>query len=267
VLASQVQSRYSEDYRALVGQGAQERAIVLRVLDTPDESAVRSAFEEQARDALARWAGIDDHGHVVTLLDWGVTPRPWLATTFADEALARREVAGPEQALDDAIALAGALCHVHRNDVVHAGIDPGNVVYTDEVMDEAGRGPLLDNVGLLEVVRHYQNPATVLDPRYAAPEYFGRQFGRIDAATDVYQLGAVVYHLFAGRAPFDGSFGEVRDAVTSPATPVPGDVAPDVPSAVDEVVSKAMATRKLTRYETVDHLQQDLHAIREAGAG
>lgn len=267
ILAAQARSRYSEDFRALVGRGGEERAITLRLLDVPDGADVRADFVADADEALGRWDAVGDHPHVLTLLDRDLDPRPWLATTVAGESLAGQGRLDPDQALSDAIALADAVGYVHRNDVVHAGIDPGNVAYPGDVLDGNDQEPpLLNNVGLVEYYRRYENPATLLDPRYAAPEYFDRRFGVVDAATDVYGLGAVIYHLFAGRPPFAGSFGEVRDAVTSPATPVPGDVVADVPAGIDEVVTKATATRKLTRYETVEHLQQDLYAVREAQA-
>ena len=265
VLAAQDRSRFGEDYRALVGTEGEERAVTLRLLSVPEGIDDRSQFEAALEACLGRWADVPAHPHVVSLLDWDTDPRPWLATTYAGQSLAARGRLDVADALADAIALADALAHVHRTDVVHAGIDPGTVVYPGDVLDGNDQEPpLLDGVGLVGLLRHYENPARLLDPRYAAPEYFDRRFGAVDAATDVYGLGAITFHLFAGRPPVDGSFGEVRDAVTSPATPVPGDVAADVPGAVDDVVEKALATQKLTRYESVDHLQQDLHAIREA---
>ena len=265
VLAAQDRSRFGEDYRALVGTDGEERAVSLRLLSVPGDVDDRAQFDAALESCLERWAGVPDHPHVVSLLDWDTDPRPWLATTVAGQSLTARGRLDFADALADAIALADALSHVHRSDVVHAGIDPGTVVYPGDVLDGNDQEPpLLDGVGLVGLLRHYANPATLLDPRYAAPEYFDRRFGAVDAATDIYGLGAITFHLFAGRPPVDGSFGEVRDAVTSPATPVPGDVASDVPAGVDDVVEKALATQKLTRYESVDHLQQDLHAIREA---
>lgn len=263
VLASHSRGRYAESYRALVGRGSAERAITLRILRRPDDLGDRPAFEAACERELERWAAVDDHPHLPSVLDWGIEPRPWLATAIAGDGLADMPDGPPGDPHHDALGLADALAHLHGNDVVHGGIDPGNVAYPNAPLGVGPEPPLLDNVGLVEAYRYHVDPATVLDPRYAAPEYFDRRFGTVDAATDVYGLGAVVYRLYAGEAPFDGPFETVRGAVTGSATPVPGDVDPDVPSAVDDVVAKAMATDKLRRYEAVDHLAAELRSIEE----
>lgn len=266
VLASRRQSRYSEDFDALVGRGAKEEAIALRLLDPPGEGDDRPAFETAAGDQLRRWATVDDHEHVVSVLDWGNEPRPWLATSFAGESLAHMGERTPEQALQDAIALADAVAYCHRSDVVHAGIDPGNVAYPGDVLDANDQQPpLLNNVGLLELYRLSRNPVELLDPRYAAPEYYDRRFGRIDAATDVYGLGAVVYRLFTGDPPVTGTFDAVKAAVTGPDAPLPSERVASLPSEIDDVVGKAMATQKLQRYDSVEHLRQDLRSLQEDG--
>jgi serine/threonine protein kinase len=147
--------------------------------------------------------------------------------------------------------------------VVHAGIDSGNVVYTE---DELGDGvqPTLDNVGLLNAYRHALDPRDYLDPRCAAQEHFDSQHGRIDHATDIYRLGMVVYRLLAGRHPLDGSYGDIREGVLEERPPPPSECPPAPRSAVDEVVAKATAKQKLTRYETAHGLHQDISRIRDA---
>jgi serine/threonine protein kinase len=147
--------------------------------------------------------------------------------------------------------------------VVHAGIDPGNVVYTENELGD-GVQPMLDNVGLLNAYRHALDPSEYLDPRYAAPEYFDSQFSRIDHATDIYQLGMVLYRLLAGRHPFDGAYGAVRKAVLNDRPTAPSECTPALPSAVDEIVAKATAKQKLTRYETAHGLHQDISRICDA---
>jgi serine/threonine protein kinase len=112
----------------------------------------------------------------------------------------------------------------------------------------------------MHVYRYYFTPATYLDPRYAAPEYYDRRFGRIDHATDIYQLGATCFRLFTGRSPYAGSFETVKERVVDGQPPAPSDVA-DVPPAVDDVLGKAMARQKLARYETASQLTQELRAL------
>lgn len=266
ILASRRRSRYSEDFDALVGRGGDEEAIALRLLHLPEEDGARPAFEEAVREHLDAWAGVDDHPHVVSLLDWGNAPRPWIVTSFAGESLATLGHRSREQAQHDGIAVADAVARCHRADIVHGGLDPGNVAYPGDVLDANDqKPPLLNNVGLVSLFRPHTNPARLLDPRYAAPEYFDRRFGTVDAATDVYGVGALLYRLYAGEPPVTGTFEAVESAVTGPETPVPGMVDPSVPGAIDDVVAKATATQKLRRYDTVEHLRQDLVGLREDG--
>ncbi len=147
--------------------------------------------------------------------------------------------------------------------MVHAGIDPQNVVYADSQLDDRVR-PMLDNVGLLTAYRRVFDPREYLDPRYAAPEYFDSQHGRIDRATDIYQLGMVVYRLLAGRHPFDGSYAKIRSSVLDDRPTAPSKCTPGLPAAVNEIVAKATATQKLTRYETAHGFHQDISRICDA---
>ncbi|MHB9286335.1 protein kinase domain-containing protein [Halobacteriales archaeon Cl-PHB] len=263
ILSNRERSRYADVYQALVGRGGQEQAVALQLLRLPDDDAQIPAFVDNIAAELRRWGAVDDHDHVSSLLDWGLDPKPWLATSFADETLADQDDFDLERALSDAVALADALSHVHRHDVVHAGIDPKNVAYPGEILQGSDQDPpLLANVGLMHVYRYHQEPALCLDPRFAAPEYYDRQFGTVDPATDIYQLGAVVYRLVTGRPPFTGTFSEVRQQVIDRGPRAPSELV-NAPNRLDDVVAKAMATEKLARYETVEHLQQELVAIEE----
>lgn len=261
ILASRERSRYGDVYEALVGDGGDERAVALCLLRQPDERNERSQFSEAIRRELERWEGVDDSDHVVTIQDWGIDPRPWVVTDFTSETLAESSQLPAERALSDALDLTTALSHLHRNDVVHGGIDPESIAYTGEILDEDEQPPLLDNVGLLNAVRFYLDPSLCLDPRYAAPEYFDRQYGRIDHSTDIYQLGAVLYRLFTGDPPYSGAFADVRAGVLERDPTPPSQVADGVSETLDEIIAKAMAKPKLTRYETVEQLEGELAGL------
>jgi serine/threonine-protein kinase len=100
---------------------------------------------------------------------------------------------------------------------------------------------------------------------FAAPEHVdSERFGSPGQSTDVYGLGALLYTLFAGRAPFSGPSSGVSNAadphvvarrVESEAPTPPTDCDESLPDAVDAVVERAMAKRKPERYETVDDLR------------
>lgn len=259
ILASRHRDRYADVYEALVGRGGEERAVALRLLRRPDGN--RLAFEKRVKSELRRWEAVDDHPNLVSVFDWGGEPRPWLVTMFTGETLLEADRVSPQRALAEAADLASAVAHLHQNGVIHGGIDPGNVSYPGEVMEGDDFVPVLGNVGLLNAFRFHFDPALCLDPRYAAPEYFDDSYGRIDHTTDIYQLGAVLYYRLTGRPPFSGGFDDIREGVLSREPAPPSQVAENVPPAVDDVVTKAIAKGKLRRYETVEHFERELASV------
>jgi len=263
VRGERYRDRYATTYEALVGQGGSQRAIALRLLHRPENTEARPSFEAAIELRLERWRATSDHDHVLSVRDWGVVPRPWLATALVEDTLAERDRVDFVAALGQARGLAAALAHLHQNDVVHGAVDPENVVYPGEALDAAGTAPLLDNVGLIGVYRRYVAPERCLDPRYAAPEYYSSEFGQIDHATDIYQFGAVLYRLFTGRPPYTDDLEDLSRVIVERDPSAPSSVVEGVPERVDDLVSKAMATGKLHRYETVENLRGDLESIAE----
>lgn len=259
VLASRDRRRYGDIYRTLGVIDEDEYGVALRLLRGGDSDVAQ--FRQSLAERLTDWKSVADVGNVLTLYDWNDEPRLWVATEYTEQRLTDRGHFAPVEAVWHAERLADGVATLHERGVVHAGIDADAVTYYGNVLQENDRQPpLLDNVGLLSTYRHYFDPSEFLDPRYAAPEYYKREFGRVDHATDIYQLGAVCYRLFTGQAPYTGEFESVRDAVVSSPPPTPTAVA-DVPPAVDDIVGKAMATEKLARYETVTHLRRELRSL------
>ena len=260
VLSGKTRDRYADIARVLAVEGNTERALALRLFHRPSQD--REAFAADIDQALTQWQAIGEHPHVVSVFDIGTRPRPWAATEPIVETLADRgERFDPAAAVSVATDLADALAYAHQHGVIHAGLDPENVALptTERGVPSTGR---LDNVALLGVYRWYVTPATCLDPRYAAPEYYDRKFGRVNHATDVYHLGAVLYRLLTGRPPFDGPFDEIRERVINADPPEPS-AAVGVPTALDRIVTKAMGKRTLRRYETINDLRGDLDRVYE----
>jgi serine/threonine protein kinase len=221
------------------------------------------AFRDAVADSVAAWRRADDHEGVVSVVDWGRRPNPWIATEYVTETLADRGAMGTATALWNARAIAEAVAHAHDRGVVHGGLDPGAIVYRDDDF-EGRRRPRVTDVGLASAFRRHVSPSAYLDRRFAAPEYFDADYGAVDAATDVYHLGALLYALVAGRPPFEGSPAAVRRGVLGGSPRPPSEVA-DVPSAVDDVVRRATATRKLVRYDSVRELLGDLDGLAPDG--
>ncbi|QLH80687.1 hypothetical protein [Halosimplex pelagicum] len=258
-VAEGCEDRFATGYRCRAVDEDEERGIATRLFERPEE-ADRLDFAADLTKRLSRWRTLADGEHVVDVVEWGDRPRPWVATQPVDESLAERDRPPVDEALRQAEQLADAVAHCHRHGTVHAGIDPRSVVFRGDALSGLER-PMLDNVGLMHAFREYFQPANYLDPRFAAPEYFDTDFGRVDAATDVYGLGATCYYLFTGRPPYTGTYCEVREGVLDGRPPAPSAVNDAVPEALDSALGKALGREKTKRYDAVEGFRNDLEAV------
>jgi serine/threonine protein kinase len=253
--------RFAEHYRLLGIVRGRESAVDLRVFRYPQRG--RTRFVDRLSAALERWEGLADDG-IVQCYDWGTDPRPWVAVEHTGSTLADRGRADLDVALASAIRCVGTVATLHANDVVHGGLEPRSVAYTEEPDEAASQSPpMIDDIGVLEAFRYPFDPSAMLDPRFAAPEYFDASYGAVDHATDIYQLGAVCYRLFTGRPPYDVPPEAARERVLGGAPPSPSSAVETLPGLLDGVVEKAMAKQKLTRYESAAQMEQDLLQVRD----
>jgi len=151
------------------------------------------------------------------------------------------------------VALSGALAHLHSRGLVHRDVKPTNVLMADD-----GR-VVLSDLGIVQrdgdaEPRHGTLVGT---PAYAAPEQaFG---GRVDPRADLFGLGATLYHVLAGRRPFDGI--ERRDAL--PARP--GRFDPGIPTDLEAVLMRLLAPDPAHRYDNAEKVAEALAAGRDEG--
>jgi serine/threonine protein kinase len=158
--------------------------------------------------------------------------------------------------------LADGLVHAHRHGVVHGALDPETVAFPGTALTAHERQrPFVAYPGITTAYAGHVDVANYVDPRYAAPEYFDDRFGAVDHATDVYGLGLLCYRLVTGEHPYDGPLSAVREAVVDDRSLRPSAVDPALPPALDRVVEKATATRKLKRYETLTVFRRELRSI------
>lgn len=239
------------------GEGSQHVVVADRTLRADvqvDAGRVERAFRA--------WADVDDHDHVMPVLARGSTPRPWLATEFADGGTLRTHLGSLsfDRALWYAHCLTTAVCHAHARGVVHGALRPGAVglslalgAWPVPKVGDWGFGDLLADVRDLPV-----------PPAYAAPEHVApQQFGAPGHATDVYQLGAVCYALFAGRSPFVGEKREIVRKVRTEEPAPPGQFSESVPEAVDALLGRALRKQKQARYETAEDFRRELEVVME----
>lgn len=262
VLTDGRRDRFGDRYRAVGVEDGAQIPLSLAVFRLPDGAAEDGTFVRSFRRTMDGWTGVDDHASVLTVHDWGVRPRPWATVEYAGSSLADRDRYPLADAVATAVDVADALAHAHQYGVVHGALDPETVVYPGGLLTETDRQrPRVTAPGLATTYAEYQSLARFLDPRYAAPEHYAERYGRVDNATDVYGVGALLYRLVTGEAPYDGRPEEIRTGVCADRAPLPSEVDPDLPAALDRVVRKATAARKLTRYETVNNLRRELRGI------
>lgn len=146
---------------------------------------------------------------------------------------------------------AAALGSIHGKRVMHKDISPGNIVWNQE----DGSVKILDFGISTKLSR--ENPS-VVSPNvlegtlaYMSPEQTGRMNRALDYRTDLYSLGATLYHLFTGRMPFDGTdaMGLVHAHIAQIPRPA-HEVEPEVPVMVARIIAKLMAKNAEDRYQS-----------------
>ena len=215
---------------------------------------------ERMLEEAETWQQLDDHDHIVSVVDYGSEPLPWIAMEYMDgNHLGDR--AGDldiEQALWTAIGTTKAVRHAHRRGVAHLDLKPENVLFRS--VEDAWDVPKVADWGLSKQLLEHSKSVEGMSPHYAAPEQFADKYGNADDITDVYQLGAVFYELFTGRPPFQGDTFEVVNQIQADDPTPPSDLAA-LPPEIDDILLTALATDKADRYEDVLYLRDELQDL------
>lgn len=168
--------------------------------------------------------------------------------TLGDLLEANGGVLSERDALTYVSALGPALKQLHRNGVLHRDLNPANVVIkADGVAVLVDFGAARDFTA--DMTRNF---SVFLTEGYAPLEQYGSR-ARLGAYTDVYALGATLYHLLTGRIPV-----RATDRVNGIALTEPRGINVMVSGKVSEAVMKAMAIRAPERYQSVDELLRSL---------
>ncbi len=236
------------------------REVALKVLTGAllDDEEFHARFRREAETIAAL-----EHPAIVPVYDFGEHDgQPYLVMRLMPGgSLADRLGHGPlpnDQVLRVLGQLAAALDYAHAAGVIHRDLKPGNVLF-----DQAGNAYLGD-FGLAKLaVGGTQLSATGLmgTPAYMSPEQ-ARGEKDLDARTDVYALGAMLFQTLTGRLPYDADT-PIALALKHVTDPVPTlrDTRPDLPSACERVLETAMAKSRDQRYSTASAL---VHALGQA---
>ncbi|WP_210504328.1 serine/threonine-protein kinase [Nocardioides xinjiangensis] len=234
--------------------------------DVPLTDREKYLFTAEA-NAMARLA---DHPYIVSVITAGVTAeggRPFLVMRYCPPpdlgVRVRSNPMAPVDAVSTGIKLASAIETAHRSGILHRDIKPSNVLvttYHEPALTDFGiAGHIADVEGDNDVRISYPwSPPELLD---------GRSNGSV--ASDVYSLGATIWHLLVGRSPFSIPSGDNSTRALSArilhAAP-PATQRPDVPPALDRLLQQCLAKRPEHRPASALELARALQRI-EAAAG
>ena len=196
-----------------------------------------------------------------------VSGGPLAASIDAAPSLADRTALLPH-----VIAVADALAYAHGEGIIHRDLKPANVMvgaHGETVVIDWGLARRVDQLGDIDTLPPIASAApgeTVVGavlgtPVYMAPEQARGE--RVDARADVYAIGAMLYHLLAGRPPYGhlGTAAEVLAAVKAGPAPPLTAIAPAAPRELAAIVLRAMAHDAGARYPTAAALADDLRCF------
>jgi eukaryotic-like serine/threonine-protein kinase len=264
--------RYELD--GVVGRGGMAEVYRARDIRLDRIVAIKTLRADLARDQIfqarfrreAQSAASLNHPSIVAVYDTGEdmatgVPVPYIVMEYVDGRTVRDLLQEghrllPERSLEIIDGVLRALDYSHQAGIVHRDIKPGNVMVTRngdiKVMDFGIARAMSDAQATMTQTAQVIGTAQYLSPEQARGE-------RVDARSDLYSAGCLLYELLTGRPPFTGdspvaiAYQHVRENPVPPSR-----VDPDVPVWADAIVLKAMAKSPADRYQTAADMRADL---------
>jgi eukaryotic-like serine/threonine-protein kinase len=236
------------------------REVAIKVLH--DRYSRDRAFVERFRREAQSAANLN-HPNIVALYDYGADGDTYfIVMEFIEGRSLSDIIAGegpllPERAADIASDVARALDKAHSNGLVHRDVKPGNIMITDTgqtKVTDFGIARALSGDGDQTMT---QTGMVIGTAAYLSPEQ--AQGNTIDARSDVYSLGIVLFEMLTGQPPFTGetplaiAYKHVRENPEPPSR-----VNSDVPAGLDAITMKALAKNPDNRYSSATEMQEDL---------
>jgi serine/threonine-protein kinase len=239
------------------------REVAVKVLrsDLARDPSFQVRFRREAQASASL-----NHPAIVAVYDTGedrtsTGATPYIVMEYVEgetlrDVLRREGPLPPARAMALAADIAGALDFSHRNGIVHRDVKPGNVMITPQgtvkVMDFGIARAVSDSAATMTSTAAVIGTAQYLSPEQARGE-------GVDARSDVYSLGCMLYELVTGAPPFTGdspvavAYQHVREDPK-----LPSSINPRVPAELDAILLKAMSKNPANRYQSAADMRTDL---------
>ena len=239
------------------------RDVAIKMLrtDLARDETFLTRFRREAQNAASL-----NHPSIVAVYDTGEdtgngTPVPYIVMeyvggrTLKEVLLAEGQLA-PRRTCEIVADVCAALDFSHRHQIIHRDVKPGNVM-----LSQNGQVKVMD-FGIARAMASGQATMTQTSAVIGTAQYLSPEQARgetVDARSDVYATGCLMYELLCGDPPFTGdnpvsvAYQHVREAPRPPSQ-----VNPDVPPAVDAIVLRALAKNPENRYQTAGEMREDL---------
>jgi beta-lactam-binding protein with PASTA domain len=239
------------------------REVAVKVLrsDLARDPSFQVRFRREAQASASL-----NHPAIVAVYDTGedrttTGATPYIVMEYVEgetlrDVLRREGWLSPERAMSLSADICGALDFSHRNGIVHRDVKPGNVMITPQgavkVMDFGIARAVSDSAATMTSTAAVIGTAQYLSPEQARGE-------SVDARSDVYSLGCMLYELVTGAPPFTGdspvavAYQHVREDPK-----LPSSINPAIPAELDAILLKAMSKNPANRYQSAAEMRNDL---------
>lgn len=252
-----------------------ERQVAVKCLDpfliNDDESNARFKQEAQVLATLK-------HDNIAKFYSFGVLPSSlpylvmeWLEGETLTQVLKNSGALSAEKAIKITMQIADALDHAHKAGIIHRDLKPGNImlVANDRINGEAGE----PNVKIIDFgiacIQAESGKITTKGSILGTPDYFSPEQGlglSVDARSDVYALGCILFEMICGRTPFiaDHPVGMICQHINNE-VPKPSQLADEVlPKGLEAIIQKCLAKNPNNRFQSMQDLYEALSKVLNA---